>query len=61
MLWKIALVLLFVWLLGVLGVYDVGELVHIPLFAGLMLLPIAFMRARDAPIRADRGRPHERP
>ena len=40
MLWKIALVLLFVWLLGVMGVYDVGELVHIPLFAGLMLLLI---------------------
>jgi uncharacterized protein DUF5670 len=53
MLWKIALVLLFIWLLGVLGVYDVGELVHIPLLAGLMLLPIAFMRARDAALRDD--------
>jgi hypothetical protein len=59
MLWKIALVLLFIWLLGVLGVYEVGELVHIPLFAGLMLLPIAFMRARDAASREDRERSRE--
>ena len=51
MLWKIALVLLFIWLLGILGVYDVCEIVHLPLFAGLMLLLIAFIRARDAAFR----------
>jgi len=48
MLFKIALLLLFVWLLGVLGVYDVGTLVHVPLLVGLMLLLLAFLKARDA-------------
>jgi hypothetical protein len=54
MLWKIGLVLLFVWLLGVLGVYDVGQRVHVLLFAGLMLLTVAFSRARDAALRQER-------
>jgi len=48
MLFKIALLLLFVWLLGVLGVYDVGTLVHVPLLVGPMLLLLAFLKARDA-------------
>jgi hypothetical protein len=53
MLVKISLVLLLAWLLGVLGLYDIGELVHGLLLAGLVLLPIAFMRARDAARRPD--------
>ena len=45
---KAALLLLFIWLLGVVGVYDVGRLVHVPLLVGLMLLLLAFLKARDA-------------
>jgi hypothetical protein len=51
MLVKTALVLFSVWLIGVLGVYDVGQLVHVLLLAGLMLLLLAFLRARDAAAR----------
>jgi hypothetical protein len=51
MLFKIALALLGVWLLGVLGVYTIGDLVHVLLLVGLMLLLLAFLRARDAAVR----------
>ena len=51
MLFKIALVLLAAWLLGVLGVYRAGDLVHVLLLVGLMLLLLAFLRARDAAVR----------
>jgi hypothetical protein len=51
MLFKIALALLATWLLGVLGAYEVGDLVHVPLLVGLMLLLLAFLRARDAALR----------
>lgn len=43
-----ALVLLFVWLLGVLGIYDVGTLMHMLLLVGLMLLLLGMLKARDA-------------
>ena len=45
---KAALLLLLVWLLGVVGAYDVGSLVHVPLLVGLMLLLLAFLKAHDA-------------
>jgi hypothetical protein len=51
MLFKIALVLLIGWLLGVIGVYRVGDAVHVLLLVGLMLSLLAFLRARDAAIR----------
>jgi hypothetical protein len=51
MLFKIALVLLAAWLLGVLGVYRAGDIVHVLLLVGLMLLLLAFLRARDAGVR----------
>jgi hypothetical protein len=51
MLFKTALVLLVAWLLGVLGVYSVGQLVHLLLLGGLMLLLLAFLKARDAAAR----------
>ena len=54
MLLKIGLVLLAVWLAGVLGVYRVGDVVHVLLLVGLMLLLIGFLRARDAAITAAR-------
>lgn len=41
MLFKIALVLLSLWLVGVVGVYDVANLVHVSLLVGLMLLLLA--------------------
>jgi hypothetical protein len=61
MLVKIALVLLSAWVLGFLGVYNVGDLVHILLLSGLMLLLLAFARARDAAMRRTAGGPPNRP
>jgi hypothetical protein len=58
MLFRVAFVLLIAWLLGVLGLYRVGDLVHVPLLVGLMLLLLAFPRAREAAVRrAIGGRP----
>lgn len=47
MLFKAAIVLLAIWLLGVGGVYRVGDLVHVFLLVGLMLLLLAMLKARD--------------
>lgn len=44
----IALALLAAWLLGVLGVFPVGQIVHVLLLVGLLLLLLAFVQARDA-------------
>jgi hypothetical protein len=48
MLFKIALGLLSLWLVGVAGAYSIGDLVHVVLLVGLMLLMLAALRARDA-------------
>ena len=53
MLFKIAFVLLALWLLGVLGLYTAGDLVHVLLLVGLMLLLVALLRARDASAHRD--------
>ena len=45
---KAAVAMLIAWLLGVLGLYDAGNLVHVLLLAGLMFLLIGFLKARDA-------------
>ena len=50
MLFKSAFVLLSVWLLGVLGLYRIGEIVHVLLLVGLMLLMLGALKARDAAI-----------
>ena len=55
MLFKIALVLLGLWLVGVLGLYRVGNLVHVLLLVGLMLLLLAILRAREAVVRRGIG------
>jgi hypothetical protein len=47
MLFKIALVLLSLWLIDVVGLPNAGDLVHLLLLVGLMLLLLAFLRARD--------------
>ena len=54
MLLKIAMVLLAAWLLGVLGVYSVGDVVHVLLLVGLMLFLLGLLRARDSAIAAAR-------
>ena len=53
MLFKIGLVLLVCWLLGVGGAYDLGQLVHLQLLAGLMCLLLGALRARDAVTHQD--------
>ena len=60
MLFKIAFVLLVAWLLGVLGAYP-GDLVHVLLLVGLMLLLLAFLRARDAAVRRPVGGDPDKP
>ena len=52
MFFKVGLVLLAVWLLGLVGVYRIGDLFHVFLLVGLMLLLLAFLHARDAAVRA---------
>ena len=47
MLIKAAIVLLFIWLLGMFGVYRVGDLVHVFLLVGLMVLLLGVLKARD--------------
>ena len=54
MLLKIAMVLLAAWLFGVLGVYSIGDLVHVLLLVGGLLLLLGLLRARDAAIAAAR-------
>ena len=54
MFFKTALVLLIAWLLGVLGVFDVGQVVHVLLLVGLMLLLLGALKSRDAAVA--RGR-----
>ena len=50
MLFKAALVLA-IWLLGMVGVYRVGDLVQVFLLVELMLLLLAMLKARDATLR----------
>lgn len=51
MLFKVGFALLFLWLVGMTGLYQLGELVHVLLLVGLMLLMMGFIRARDAALR----------
>ena len=52
MLLKLGLVLLVAWLLGVLGVYQLGQVVHMLLLIGLSLILLGFLKARDASTNA---------
>lgn len=61
MLFWTALALLFAWLLGVLGVYTLGELVHVLLLVGLMLLLLAFLKARETSLRSTAKGPADTP
>jgi hypothetical protein len=55
MLFTLGLILLAAWLLGLVGVYRIGDLFHVFLLAGLMLLLLGFLHARDAAARAAGG------
>jgi hypothetical protein len=48
MLSAVALTLLVVWLIAVGGPFEVGQMAHGLLLVGLMLLLLAFLKARDA-------------
>ena len=48
MLVKASVVLLVVWLVGVSGLFEAGELIHVLLLVGLMLLMLGVLKARDA-------------
>jgi hypothetical protein len=62
MLFKTALALLAAWMLGVVGVYRAGgDLVHVLLLVGLMLLLLAFLRAREEALRRAIGRSTKKP
>jgi hypothetical protein len=57
---KFALILLVTWFIGVLGVYD-GDLIHVLLLVGLMLLLLGFLKAREAALaNRDVDRPPDR-
>ena len=60
MLFKISFALLIAWVLGVVGVYRVGDLVHVLLLVGLMLLLLAFVRAREAALRRAKDEPSQK-
>ena len=56
MLFKTAFVLLILWLLGMLGLYRMGDLVHVFLLVGLMLLLLAVHKAAEAALRRPEAR-----
>lgn len=51
MLFTIALMLLAAWGIGMAGVYPIGQIVHVLLLVGLMLLLLSFAKAHDAAAR----------
>jgi hypothetical protein len=48
MLLEIALALLLVWGLGIAGVFAIGQIVHILLLVGLLLLLLSSAKAHEA-------------
>ncbi|WP_306547584.1 lmo0937 family membrane protein [Desulfobulbus sp.] len=46
MLWKLAVVLLILWVLGLVSSYTVGGLIHILLVVALVVLLINFLQGR---------------
>jgi len=46
MLWKLAVVLLILWALGLVSSYTLGGLIHILLVAALVVLAINFLQGR---------------
>ena len=54
MLFKVAVALLIIWGLGIAGVYAVGQIVHVLLLVGLMLLLLSVAKAHEAATRVQR-------
>jgi hypothetical protein len=50
MLFKVAIALLVVWIIGL--IYGIGQLIHVLLLVGIMLLLLSFAKQRDAGIRS---------
>jgi hypothetical protein len=46
MLWKISIILLVLWALGLVTSYTLGGFIHILLFVGLVVLAIHIFQAR---------------
>jgi hypothetical protein len=55
MLVKIGLALIALWLVGLLGLVDVGEAVHVLLLGGLLLLMMGTLKAREAAAARERA------
>jgi hypothetical protein len=51
LLFKVAFVLLLLWLLGMAWLYQLGEFLHALLLVGLLLLMMAFIKARAAALQ----------
>ena len=47
MLWKLAVVLLILWVLGLVSSYTLGGLIHILLVVALVVLVINFLQGRQ--------------
>jgi uncharacterized protein DUF5670 len=60
MLFKTGCILLILWVVGATGLYDVGQLVHVLLLVGMMLLLLALVRARDAAAKRGVNQPSEK-
>jgi hypothetical protein len=56
---KAALPLLAVWLVGVIGLYEAGNLVHVLLLVGLLMLLLGILKARDAVRHQDADSAHD--
>jgi UPF0716 family protein affecting phage T7 exclusion len=57
-LFNLAIVFLGAWLVSLSGIFQVGDLVHVLLLVGLMLLLLAFVKGREA--ARHEGRPPAR-
>ena len=58
MLFKIAFVLLVAWLLGIFGLYRVGDLVHLLFLVSGLFFLLAVAKARDAATTRQRSDEH---
>ncbi len=51
MLIKAGLLLLVLWVIGLSGLYQIGDAFHMLLLVGMLLLLLSFARARDEAMR----------
>jgi hypothetical protein len=54
-LFTVAVILLGTWVVSLSGVFPVGDLAHVLLLVGLLLLLLAFVKGREAALRRDRA------